>query len=90
MPSPKRLFLLLAGLLPAFLAVLTLACASSPAPIATLTMEAGDFRDLVLGRRGPLVLRATERIQINGSWLQALGFLGRSRLAPAPQVAERG
>lgn len=49
----------------------------TPEPLATLTMDAGDFRDLALGRRGALALYAAGKIEVDGSWLQALAFLGR-------------
>ncbi len=47
----------------------------TPTPVATLTMTASDFRRLILGLEGPLALRAAGRIQVEGSWLEALGLL---------------
>jgi alkyl sulfatase BDS1-like metallo-beta-lactamase superfamily hydrolase len=61
----------------------------TPEPLAILTMEADDFRDLVLGRQGALALRAAGKMRVEGGWLQALAFLARFRpsggLPPAGQ-----
>jgi alkyl sulfatase BDS1-like metallo-beta-lactamase superfamily hydrolase len=51
----------------------------TPEPVATLTMDADDFRDLALGRQGPLALHAAGKIKVQGSWLKALAFLSRMK-----------
>lgn len=47
----------------------------TPAPVAVLTLNAPDLRRLLAGVEGPLVMRAAGRIQVEGSFLQALGLL---------------
>ena len=49
----------------------------TPAPLATLTMDSADFREMALGRQGPLALQSAGKIKVEGSWLKALGFLAR-------------
>ncbi|MBI4797346.1 MAG: MBL fold metallo-hydrolase [Desulfarculus sp.] len=55
----------------------------TPPPLATLSMDSGDFRDMALGLRGPLALHAEGRIKVEGGWLKALAFLARFRPAGA-------
>ncbi|MBI5523311.1 MAG: MBL fold metallo-hydrolase [Desulfarculus sp.] len=49
----------------------------TPGPLATLSMDSNDLRQMVLGFQGPLALHAAGKITVEGSWLKALAFLAR-------------
>jgi len=49
----------------------------TPEPVAILTFESLDFRKMIFKMASPAGLWAKDKISAEGSWIDALKFLGR-------------
>lgn len=47
----------------------------TPTPVGRLTMRAGDFRRMAMGKASALSLYRDGKIQVDGGWLEVAGFL---------------